>query len=134
MLPRPMSVRDRLVPPLARALFALPPRVIAVLAGSPPPHAAALEPDAWLVARLAAYDAIPAGSLPPDELRAEFARPLAPPRVHPPAAAGGAARGVRAAARAARGPPAAAAGGARRHGRRGGRSADRPPVRAGRSA
>src|SRR3954466_2680146 len=57
-----MSVRDRLVPPIARALFALPPRVIAVLAGSPPPHAAGLEPDAWLVARLAAHQAIPAGS------------------------------------------------------------------------
>jgi acetyl esterase len=78
-----MSLRDRLTPPLARALFALPPRVIAMLAGSPPPHAAGLEPDAWLVARLAAYDAIPAGSLPPDQLRAEFARRLAPLTIHP---------------------------------------------------
>src|SRR3954468_10692810 len=78
-----MSVRDRLLPPLARALFALPPRVIAVLAGSPPPHAAGLAPDAWLVARIAAYDAIPAGWLPADELRAEFARRLAPLTTHP---------------------------------------------------
>src|SRR3954468_13684378 len=79
-----MSVRDRLLPPLARALFALPPRVIAVLAGSPPPHAAGLAPDAWLVARIAAYDAIPAGSLPADELRAEFARRVAPLAIDPP--------------------------------------------------
>src|SRR3954465_12053132 len=66
-------------PPPPRALFARPPRVIAALAGSPPPHAAGLEPDAWLVARLAAHDAIPAGSLPPDELRAALARRLPPP-------------------------------------------------------
>src|SRR4051812_47135428 len=72
-----MTARDRLLPVLARALFALPPRVIAALAGSPPAHAAGLEADAWLVARLAAREAIPAGSLPLDELRAEFARRLA---------------------------------------------------------
>src|SRR3954451_15900220 len=79
-----MTVRDRLLPPLARVLFALPPRVIAALAGTPPPHAAGLERDAWLIARLAAQDAIPPGSLPPDELRAEFARRLAPLGIHPP--------------------------------------------------
>ncbi len=72
-----MTARDRLLPVLARALFALPPRVIAALAGSPPPHAAGLEPDAWLLARLAAREAIPVGSLPVDEVRARFARQLA---------------------------------------------------------
>src|SRR3954470_9514057 len=71
-----MTARDRLLPVLARALFALPPRVIAALAGSPPAHAAGLEADAWLVARLAEREAIPAGSLPVHELRAEFARRL----------------------------------------------------------
>ena len=40
-----------LVPLLARALFALPPRAQAVLGGRVPDAAAGLEPDAWLVAR-----------------------------------------------------------------------------------
>src|SRR4051794_30508284 len=78
-----MSARDRLLPPLTRALFALPPRAIAALAGKPPPHAAGLERDAWLLARLAAYDAIPAGTLPVDEVRAEFARRLAYVSIRP---------------------------------------------------
>jgi acetyl esterase len=78
-----MPVRDRLLPGLARVLFALPPWAIAALAGRPPPHAAGLEPDAWLVARLAAHDAIPAGSRPVDELRAHFERQLAPLAIHP---------------------------------------------------
>jgi acetyl esterase len=71
-----MPARDRLLPVLARALFALPPRAQAALAGPLPPHADGLEPDAWLLARLAARDAIPAGALPVAELREEFARRL----------------------------------------------------------
>jgi acetyl esterase len=39
---------------LARALFALPARVIRRLAGAPPSHATALHPEAWLLARLSA--------------------------------------------------------------------------------
>src|SRR2546423_1822548 len=60
MLPG-MPASDRFLPLLARALFALPTRAIGTLAGAPPPHAAGLEPDAWLVARLAARDAVPVG-------------------------------------------------------------------------
>jgi acetyl esterase len=78
-----MTARDRLLPVLARALFALPPRTIAALAGSPPPHAAGLEPDAWILARLAAREAVPTGSLPVDELRARFARQLAGVAIRP---------------------------------------------------
>jgi acetyl esterase len=78
-----MTARDRLLPALARVLFALPPRVIAALAGSPPPHAAGLEPDAWLLARLAVREAIPAGSLPVDEVRAQFAVRLAGVAIRP---------------------------------------------------
>jgi acetyl esterase len=82
-----MSVRDRLLPPLARPVFALPSRALAKLAGAPPPHAAGLEPDAWLLARLADWTSIPAGSMPPDELRAAFARRVEPLTVEPPATA-----------------------------------------------
>jgi acetyl esterase len=78
-----MPARDRFLPLLARAVFALPPRATAALAGAPPPHAAGLEPDAWLLARLAARDAVPARSLTVDELRAEFARRLAPVAIRP---------------------------------------------------
>jgi acetyl esterase len=78
-----MTARDRLLPVLARALFALPPRVIAALAGSPPPHAAGLEPDAWLLARLAAREAVPPGSLPVDEVRAQFAHNLSGVAIRP---------------------------------------------------
>src|SRR3954465_7174058 len=83
MLPAAMPARALPPPPLRRAPCALPPRAQRALGGSPPPHAAGLEPDAWLVARLAAYDAIPAGALPPDELRRGFARRL-PPLPIPP--------------------------------------------------
>ena len=74
-------------PLVARALFALPPRAGACSAGAPPPHAAGLEPDAWLVARLAARDASPRPRLPLDELRAGFER-AGRDRVGPPAPAG----------------------------------------------
>jgi acetyl esterase len=80
-----MSVRDRLLPPLARPVFALPSRVHAKLAGAPPPDADGLEPDAWLLARLADWTSIPAGSMPPDELRAAFAKRVEPLTVEPPA-------------------------------------------------
>jgi acetyl esterase len=39
---------------LARAVFALPRSVVRRLAGSPPPEAAGLHPEAWLLARLSA--------------------------------------------------------------------------------
>jgi acetyl esterase len=78
-----MPARDRLLPMLARALFALPPGALRRLAGPPPPHAAGLEPDAWLVARLAARDLVPAGSEPVAEVRARFERSLRPVAIHP---------------------------------------------------
>jgi acetyl esterase len=80
-----MTAVDRLLPPLAPVLFALPDRVLAALAGTPPAHAAGLERDAWLLARLARLTtgAIPAGTVPPEQLRADFARRLAPLAVKP---------------------------------------------------
>jgi acetyl esterase len=78
-----MPARDRLLPVLARVLFALPPRALRALAGAPPPHAAGLEPDAWLVARLAAREAVPAGSEPVAEVRARFARTVRPVAIRP---------------------------------------------------
>jgi len=80
-----MTAVDRLLPPLAPVLFALPDRVLAALAGKPPAHAAGLERDAWLLARLARLTtgAIPAGTVPPEQLRADFARRLAPLAVKP---------------------------------------------------
>src|SRR4051794_10634053 len=78
-----MPARDRLLPVLARVLFALPPRALRTIAGAPPPHAAGLEPDAWLVARLAAREAVPAGSEPVAEVRARFARTVRPVAARP---------------------------------------------------
>jgi acetyl esterase len=80
---RGMAASDRLLPFVARALFALPPRALRRLAGPPPPHAAGLEPDAWLLARLAARDAIPAGGEPVAQMRERFARTLAPVAINP---------------------------------------------------
>jgi acetyl esterase len=79
-----MSASDRILLTLARPLLALPSRVHAAAAGSIPPHAAGLEPDAWLLARLAGRDAVPVGSMPPAQLRAEFARRLAAVALPPP--------------------------------------------------
>jgi acetyl esterase/lipase len=67
-----MAATDRLRPALARVLFTLPPRAQRALGGRVPPSAAGLEPDAWLVARLAAREGLAAGGLPLDELRARF--------------------------------------------------------------
>jgi acetyl esterase len=78
-----MPASDRLLPFLARALFALPPRALRRIAGAPPPHAAGLEPDAWLVARLAAREAVPPGREPVAEVRARFARTLRPVAIRP---------------------------------------------------
>jgi acetyl esterase/lipase len=83
MLPGAMPARDLFLPALARALFALPPRAQRALAGRPPPHAAGLEPDAWLVARLAAREAVPPGREPVAEVRARFARTLRPVAIRP---------------------------------------------------
>jgi len=79
-----MSLRDRLLLPFARPLFVLPRPVHAVLAGAPPPHAAGLEPDALLLARLAGWSGVPAASTPVEKLRAEFARRVAPLAIDPP--------------------------------------------------
>src|SRR4051794_12295477 len=83
MLPGAMPARDLLLPALARALFALPPRAQRALGGRPPPHAAGLEPDAWLVARLAAREAVPPGREPVAAVRARFARTLRPVAIRP---------------------------------------------------
>src|SRR3954453_20630879 len=79
-----MSLRDRLLLPLARPLFVLPRRVQAVPAGARPPHAAGLEPDALVRARLAGWSGVPAASTPVEKLRAEFARRVAPLAIDPP--------------------------------------------------
>ncbi|HUN77302.1 MAG TPA: alpha/beta hydrolase [Solirubrobacteraceae bacterium] len=54
------------------ALFALPDTLLGLLAGPVPPEAAGLEPDAWLVARLSERARLPAGELPPAQMRARF--------------------------------------------------------------
>src|SRR4051794_41444070 len=78
-----MPAGDLLLPALARALFALPAPAQRALAGRPPPHAAGLAPDAWLVARLAARAAVPPGHEPIAEVRARFARTLRPVAIRP---------------------------------------------------
>jgi acetyl esterase len=68
---------------LVRALFALPDPALRALAGKPPPAAAGLTPDAWLLARLSERTRLPAGQLPPAEMRARFealASLFSPPR------------------------------------------------------
>ncbi|HVR04544.1 MAG TPA: alpha/beta hydrolase [Solirubrobacteraceae bacterium] len=54
------------------ALFALPDSLLGLLAGPVPAEAAGLEPDAWLVARLSERTRLPAGELPPEQMRARF--------------------------------------------------------------
>jgi acetyl esterase len=68
---------------LIAGLFALPDPMLRALAGPPPPEAASLEPDAWLVARLSAIARLPAGERPVGEMRARFeliAEPFSRPR------------------------------------------------------
>jgi len=72
-----------LVPLLARALFALPPRAQAVLGGPVPDAAAGLEPDAWLVARLAERDRERLADLPTEVLRRKFERTVAAVSIRP---------------------------------------------------
>jgi acetyl esterase len=79
----PVAVRDRVLPLAARALVALPTPAHRALAGSPPPHAAGLAPDAWLVARLAARESVPPGELPVERARRRFATVLAPLAIRP---------------------------------------------------
>jgi acetyl esterase/lipase len=78
-----MDARDRLLLLLARALFVLPPRALRLLGGAVPPEAAGLEPDAWLVARLADRDAIATRDEPVDAVRERFARTLAGVSIRP---------------------------------------------------
>ena len=72
-----------LVPLLARALFALPPRAQAVLGGRVPDAAAGLEPDAWLVARLAERQRERLADLPTEVLRRKFERTVATVSIRP---------------------------------------------------
>ena len=74
---------DLHLPLLARGLFALPPRAQAVLGGRVPAAAAGLEPDAWLVARLAERDRDVLADLPLDVLRRKFERTVATVSVRP---------------------------------------------------
>jgi acetyl esterase len=78
-----MAARDRLLPALARALFALPPGAQRALGGRVPPEAAGLEPDAWLVARLSERDAVRVRELPLDDLRARFDASVATVSIRP---------------------------------------------------
>jgi acetyl esterase/lipase len=78
-----MAARDRLLPALARALFALPPRVQRAIGGPVPREVTGLEPDAWLVARLAERDPVHARELPLDALRARFAASVATVSIRP---------------------------------------------------
>jgi acetyl esterase len=78
------------VEPLGRALigalFALPDPLLALLAGPVPPQAAGLEPDAWMLARIAERARLPAGELPVQAMRARFeliAAPFSPRREFP---------------------------------------------------
>jgi acetyl esterase len=77
------AVRDRLLPIAARGLLALPAPVHRMLAGAPPAHAAGLEPDAWLLARLAEHESVPPGALPVDQARRRFAMVLARLEIRP---------------------------------------------------
>jgi acetyl esterase len=64
-------------------LFALPDPVLRALAGPVPTQAAGLEPDAWMIARLAALVSLPAGGRPVAEMRQRFeliAAPFSPRR------------------------------------------------------
>jgi acetyl esterase len=72
-----------LLPLVARALFTLPTRAQALLAGRIPDAAAGLEPDAWLAARLAERDREPLAGLPLAELRRKFERTVATVSVRP---------------------------------------------------
>jgi acetyl esterase len=78
-----MAARDRLLPAVARALFALPPRAQRAIGGPVPPGVAGLEPDAWLVARLAERDPVRARELPLDALRARFEASVATVSIRP---------------------------------------------------
>src|SRR3954452_21465761 len=77
------ALRDRTLPIAARGLLALPAPAQRPRAGRPPAHAAGLEPDAWLVARLAERESVPPGALPVDQARRRFAMVLAPLLIRP---------------------------------------------------
>jgi acetyl esterase len=79
-----MDARSTLLPLFGRVLLALPPRAHKALAGRVPPHAAGLEPDAWLVARLdQRFDTGPPGAEPIAERRERFARDVANVSIRP---------------------------------------------------
>ncbi len=56
----------------ARALLSLPRPLLSALAGSPPASAAGLDPEAWMLARLADRVDVPISEVPLERLRHEF--------------------------------------------------------------
>src|SRR3954447_17941263 len=77
------ALRDRVLPLVARGLLELPAPIHRALAGRPPAPAAALAPDAWLLAQLAERGSVPPGAMPVDEARKRFAMALAPLGIRP---------------------------------------------------
>jgi acetyl esterase len=68
----------------ARAVFSLPSPVLRRLAGTPPPHAAGLHPEAWLLARLSAITpSRQSDDVPVAEQRRRLALSAAPLALHP---------------------------------------------------
>src|SRR5689334_21124656 len=68
---------------LAQPAFVTPPRAQAVRDGPVPDAAAGLEPDAWLVARLAERDRERLADLPTEVLRRKFERTVATVSIRP---------------------------------------------------
>jgi acetyl esterase len=67
-----VSLLEPVVGASIAGLFALPDPLLRLLAGSVPPQAAGLEPDAWILARLSAAARLPAGERPVAEMRERF--------------------------------------------------------------
>ena len=66
----------------ARAILSLPRPLLSVLAGSPPPAAAGLDPEAWMLARLADRVDVPISEVPLERLRHEFEVEVGPFSLH----------------------------------------------------
>jgi acetyl esterase len=81
----PGRVEARLGGMLCRAVFSLPAPVVRRLAGEPPPHAAGLHPEAWLLARLSAIPpSRQTDRVPVAEQRRRLALSAHPLALHPP--------------------------------------------------